>query len=211
MDRRAAGNVVAGSTAIFSLIGLIGPEILRAAHLVHDAEALRELMTLARELQISWGAVYLYLFLLSVIALLAINSAAIRRTVLKFQKSRQRKWDLNGPAALDYIATLSHFSTALSQGDRYYRAMTALHEAAQKGKIRVAGLAKDSELLAPIPRKVWIVAKLTFKELSDRRGSVEKITKLDLSLDGKVEYKDLFVDKEELQKVWPPKPVNWRI
>jgi hypothetical protein len=112
-------------------------------------------------------------------------------------------WDVIMPDALDYIANSSYFSNSLSEDNKYRRSISAIRESARSGRIRVAGCEPGTSILSPIPIGVWKYAKFIADKSSET--VLKLVTQSDVVL-----YTDMFVDKTELEKVWPKKPVDWR-
>jgi hypothetical protein len=201
MQRRTTANVAAGSITVFSLFGWVGPKILAAAHIVHDAESLAEMMALVRGINVSWPGIYLFSTILGTGALLGINWDLTHALYYKRRNAKSRDWDCTVPHAINYIVVGSHFGSSLHLNDRYDKAAAAFYEAAKAGRIIVSGCLPNKASLERIPRRVWKKGALNCR-IDPHRG----IMNVELVKDDAILYTNMFVDELELESLWLRKP-----
>jgi hypothetical protein len=210
MQYRTVSNSALSIVGLFSLIGWLGPRILKFINLVQDADGLREMMNLVaiKDVSISWQGIYLFGFIASGIGIIAINFDLAQKYYRRRIVSSYRAWDMNGCDAILYIVNDSLLGKTFPEESARIRfSKDSFYEAAEKGKIQVAGIAEGSTLLENIPRHIWNGEnKLDIGEcMTGTRGRTLYLRWKD---EEKILYRGLMVDGREIQKTWPEAPIR---
>lgn len=205
MQYRTAANSGLAIIGLFSLIGWLGPRILKFINFVQTADGLRKMMNLVaiKDVSISWPGIYLFGLIASFVGIIAINFDWAQK---KIREKRERSsWDMNGCDAILYIANTSLLGKTFIETNRSILSSSTFYEAAKTGKIRVAGMNEGSMLLCNIPKRIWgegnkldisgCVAGARARSLCIRWKDEEKIL-----------YWGLMVNIRDIKKNWPEAP-----
>jgi hypothetical protein len=207
--RQRTANVVLGGGAFIGFVG-----VLRAVFdylgYVQTALWLRDLTEAGNVagLSINWVAISFYILVFCCAGLAAVNWNLVRGAFRQWRAKRKREWNMTASDAINYVAQGSRFSESLDHDKRHSEAMDTFIAYAQRGLIVVAGRPKDGAIIERIPRHIWKKkAKLSYRmagDTYDRRVAegAELISRADKSN----LFRGLMVDRNEIGRVWPPKP-----
>lgn len=209
MQHRATTNTVLTISGLYSLVGWLGPPILKFFNFVQLADGLREMMNLIalNHVSISWPGIYLFGFIASAVGIVSINLDLTRKYISRKRVSHYRDWNMNGCDAILYIANNSLSGTTFPENSKGHLARSAFYEAARIGKIQVAGMSDGSTLLKNIPNRIW-----DGENRLDFRGCMLSASERSLCIrwkdEEKILYWGLMVDEEEIRNTWPEAPIQ---
>jgi hypothetical protein len=200
---RRIANTAVGAVVTYVCYVLVLPTILRLIGLYELAAAIDWAGVIYVHPDINYPAIYTFMLILGVAALLAINWGAIAAATRAYRKRNTRIWNWSAVDAIAYIALDTAIGTGLNDHDRINRAIDAFNEFARRGRITVAGRRPGSADIRPIPRRRWRSGQLDFDSIADAsRGTGGRMVAA-RGDNNTVLYEGLMVDKRQLFAAWP--------
>lgn len=204
MNRRCA-NTVCAITGAVSLLGIAGGLLKLLGY-----PGLAGLLAIARVpgIEINWDGVWLVVFIASAMSAIAMNFGSLRQWREGREAASQRNWNMNFCDAVTYLSYTSLFGTAWPEPDKTKASASALYEAARKGTIDIAGQYKGSTVLKKIPRH-WFNGLTVFDLTHCAPHGMKNAFLLDTDKKTPA-YSSLIVDRAQIQRTWPSKPIAFR-
>lgn len=206
---RDAGLLAVGS---FSLVGWLVPALFKAVGWIEWAQGLGDVFALFADPRISWPGVYLFLSFAAASASMVFHWGHIQRWRHDRARAKIRNWNLTFEQAANYVGYLTHFSEGLNTDDikRLTEAGLAIMEAVQSGRLSIAGCKNDSFTPTRVPPRELKTLKIAFKV---GRSGYNKVDVYNVALVNevgrKVVYDKIFLDRDEVARIWPRAPERY--
>jgi hypothetical protein len=205
MQRRWANATFSG----FAIIGFLGSvfiKLLDAIGRVQTAKSIYDLTSpgSVAAVAINWRTINFYLFVLSVVFLIAINFDLIVLVWLTRREAKQRTWNEALIVAANKVASQSNTQKSFNYANRFIEAVQLIEDLARNGQITIAGNVSGKGLV-PISRKQWKTSMLV-ADFANPSLSVNEIRDVWLAVRGDPHEKimgGLMVDYAEIHGAIP--------
>lgn len=199
MQGRQITNTVAGGVGVFSLLGIVLPNVFKWIGWVEWAQGLGAVFTLFSDPRIHWQGVYLLILCVATSALVMTNFRVMHQ-VLSHWAFKRRPQPISAYKAVIWICYWTHLGGAWNDAQKFDAGLATLAEAGRTGKLKFMGCALGHLNLTNIPASAFSGATLAMYEMDAGHSGALALIKRP---NDELVYTGLVVDRKRVENLWP--------